>query len=350
MSEPRVFSVTAYLEQHSAYLKIFLIFLSVGIPLAILYSLDPPAFDKTFNGRAYYLFFIWLVVLEFALDWDKYKIETTKMSIKRIVAFGVALALPTCYVLAANFFGLNTAIMEATGASGILSPTLGDYADRIRFTPLATEFLVFAVLFAVIILFAYKLKGLADFSLSVALLGIVGAIAMINLLYQTFPPFQILVPTTAGLSASVLGYMGYRTFLMPDAKTMMPTLFVTDPATSAQWQARIAWPCAGVESLLLYTVIMLLFLKKSEIPRLHKVIYFAIGAGVTYFINILRIVTLYLIGLNGGDVWGFHDYYGQFYSAIWIMTYPLLIIGIQILSNAKNGRIKNAIINLITND
>ena len=159
----------------------------------------------------------------------------------------------------------------------------------------------------------------------------------------------MLVPTTAGLSANVLDFMGYTTLVRPSAD-LVPALYVLDPATGAQWRARVAWPCAGVESLLLYTIIMLLFLKKSEIPRLHKVIYFVFGAGVTYFINILRIVTLFIIGLHGGDWATFHDYYGQFYSAVWIMCYPLIIIGIQVLSKAKNGQIRNAIVNLITND
>ncbi len=347
MSEPRTFSVTAYFKQHSAYLKIFLVFLSVGIPLAILYSLDPPAFDKTFNGRAYYLFFIWLVVLEFALDWDKYKVAA-KMSVKRMGVFGLALALPTCYVVAANFLGLNAAIKELAVSSGII-PNLADYADRVKFTPLATELMVFAVLFAVIILCAYKWRGLADFSLPVALLGVVGAMSMTNLLSPSFLPFQIIVPTTAGLSANVLGFMGYKTLLQQSANSV-PLLYVQDPRTNLMWNAYIAWPCAGVESLLLYTIIMLLFLKKADIPRLHKVIYFAIGAGVTYFINILRIATLFIIGLNGGDVETFHNYYGQFYSAVWIMVYPLLIMGIQILSKAKDGHIRNAIVNFITND
>ena len=335
MSEHKLFLATAHF-------KIFLIALSLAIPLAVLYFLYPLSFDKTFNGRAYYMFFIWLIVLEFALDWDKYKSETSKMDVKRVVAFGLALVLPTVYVVASNFFGLNAAIRELTRLSGIISPSLADYVDRLNFTPLATEFLVFAVLFAVIILCAYRLKGLKDFLLPIALLGVVGSMSMINLLSPSFLPFQIIVPTTARLSADVLNLMGYITYLMP-SRDFMPALFVSDPASMLSWQARIAWPCAGVESLMLYTIIMLLFLKKSDIPRLHKVIYFAVGAAVTYFINILRIVTLFIIGLNGGEVWVFHDYYGQFYSAIWIMTYPLIIIGSQVLWSKYKGTIMNFI-------
>lgn len=339
MSEHELFLSTAYFRRYSTYLKILLIFLSASIPLAILYFLYPLSFDKTFNGRAYYLFFVWLVVLEFALDWDRYKSKTSKMAVKRTFAFGLALLLPAGYVIVSNFLGFNALIMDLFRSYGVVSPWLDN-------TPLAIEYIVFAMLFALVILFAYKLKGLADFSLSIALLVVVGAIHTINILYPYggFTPFQILVPATAKLSADVLNLMGYQTTLFLSSGSLTPTLIIRD--STAYWGGQIAWPCAGVESLLLYTVIMLLFLKKADIPRFHKVIYFTVGAAVTYFINILRIVTIFLIGLNKGDVWAFHDYYGQLYSAVWIMSYPLIIIGSRVIWS----KYKDAIVNFIVND
>lgn len=339
MSEHNMFSVTAYFRQHSTYLKIFLIFLSMAIPFAVLYSLDAASFDKAFNGRAYYLFFVWLVVLVFALDWDKYKTETSKMDVKRSLAFGLALLLPTVYVVVSNFLGLNATIMDIFSSYGVISPWLDN-------SPLAIEYIAFALFSALVFLFAYKLKGLADFSLSIALLGVVGVFHIVNVLYPYggFTPFQFLVPTTAQLSAGVLNFMGFQTTLILNTANQMPTLIARDSA--GMWGGQIAWPCAGVESLLLYTIILLLFLKKSDIPRLQKIIYFAIGAAVTYFINILRVVTIYLIGLNNGDVWGFHDYYAQFYSAAWIVAYPLIVIASRVIWS----RYKDTILNLIVND
>jgi thaumarchaeosortase len=340
MSEPSM-SVADYFRRHSTYIKIFLIFLSVAIPLAVLYSLDAPSFDKAFNGRAYYLFFVWLVVLEFALDWDTYKSEASKMSVKRALAFGLALLLPTVYIVASNFLGFNTTIINVFSSYGVIAPWLDN-------APLAMEYIAFAMFFILIFLFAYKLKGLMDFSLSIALLGVVGAIHTINILfpYGGFTPFQFLVPVTTQASASVLNFMGYQTGVMPNSKTQMPILIIHDPASGGTWSGQIAWPCAGVESLLLYTIIMLLFLKKSDIPRLQKVGYFAFGALVTYGINILRIVTIFLIGLNKGDVWTFHDYYAQLYSATWIVAYPLIIIGSRIIWS----KYKDAIVSFIVND
>jgi exosortase/archaeosortase family protein len=62
-----------------------------------------------------------------------------------------------------------------------------------------------------------------------------------------------------------------------------------------------------------------------------RVTYFAIGATVTYFLNILRIVTIFVISINGGDITQFHNYYGQLYSITWIVSYPLIIMGTQAL-------------------
>jgi len=305
-------------------LRIFLVFLSVVLPLVVLYFLDPLSFDRAFNGRAYYLFFVWLVVLEFALDWDTYGAKAADNSVKRNLAFGIAVLLPTCYVVASQFFGLNAAIVELYRPFGISSPWLDN-------TPLTMEFVAFTVLFAVIILFSYGRKGLADFSLPIALLGAVAAYHMINILYPygDFTPFQFIVPATTTLSADVLNLMGYQTKVIMSPTNPMPQLYAWN--SEAIWGFQIAWPCAGVEGLLLYAVVILLFLKKSNIRWLHRAIYFAIGAIVAYFINVLRIATIFVLALNQQDYKTFHDYGAMLYSAIWIVSYPLIIIGSRIL-------------------
>jgi thaumarchaeosortase len=170
---------------------------------------------------------------------------------------------------------------------------------------------------------------------------------MINLLfpYGGFTPFQILVPVTANLSAGMLNLLGYKTLLLQNPNNFTPTLYASNLKTV--WGGNIAWPCAGVDSLLIYSVVILLFLKKADISRIQKAIYFVVGAVVAFFINVLRIVTLYVIGVNSGGnslaVWTFHDSYAQLYSAIWIVSYPLIIIGSQILWSKLRLNLKRAI-------
>ena len=291
--------------------------LSFAVPFLILYFLYPNSFEATWKGRTYYLFFLWLFFLEIIPNWEE--LQTKKISdmkLARKIALIISLLIPTIYVIVANFYGLNYAIEKLAEQRNI------PFAS---WMPLATEYLVFASLFALIILLEYGISGSKDFSLSTVFLGIIGVIYTIDNVYPygNFTPFQIIVPTTAMLAANVLNLMGYQTRFLPPLEGM-PTLRAWN--SQGAWAAHIGWPCSGVESLLIYTVTILLFLKKTAIPWKHGIVYFIIGAIVTYLVNILRIVTIFIIGINRGDVWAFHDLYGQLYSIFWIVSYPLIII------------------------
>jgi exosortase/archaeosortase family protein len=308
--------------------------LSFIIPFLIIYSLDPDSFIVTYPGRTFYVFFLWLVSLEIVVNWEKLQ-RSTSSNLKSIrnVSSIMLLSFPTIYVLiytvVANFFGLNAIILVSTILS---SASLA----RLAYLMLSMEYLVFAALFALVILQAYGVNGLMDFSIPVSFLGIIGVIYTVDCLYPygRFTPFQILVPATATLAANVLHLMGYQTHIYfidhPDYGSM-PTLSVWDSQGRYSDDISIAWPCAGVESLLIYTVTILLFLKKTSIPWKHRIIYLIIGAVVTYIINILRVATIFVISINGGDIWPFHNYYGWLYSISWIVSYPLIIIGSRIL-------------------
>ena len=315
--------------------------LSFIVPFLILYFLYPNSFEATWKGRTYYLFFLWLVSLEITLGWEELQTDKVdKLKSIRTFAFIIALLLPTIYVVVANHCGLNAIIADLAKQNNIL------WVDWIL---ISTEYLVFAVLFNLIILAEFGISGLKDFSISMFFLGTIGVIYTIDNLCPggRFTPFQILVPTTANLAANVLNLMGYKTRMSfisnHPVYGSMPYLAVKD--SQGVWQGSgIAWACAGVESLLIYTIIILLFLKKTAIPWKHRIVYFIIGAIVTYFINILRIVTIFVIAANYGfdspEVWLFHDYYAQLYSITWIISYPLLIIGSRALWSKirKEGR------------
>jgi exosortase/archaeosortase family protein len=265
----------------------------------------------------------------------------------RTALFIVALLLPTVYVVAANYYGINTIISNS--ASQYISPTYkllfpSDPTQKIiaaSQVPISFEFLFFAVFFCFMILLEYGINILADFPLSITFAGIFGLLFTIDELYPgNFTPLQIFVPTTATLAAKVLTLMGYRTTL--SFATIMPYLTATSPSGQS-FGALIDWTCAGIESLLIYTIIILLFLRKSIIPWRYRIIYFAIGAAVTYFINILRIAYLFVLGIEvGGNtnnpVWqNFHNDYAMLISISWIVSYPLIIIG----SQALWGKIKD---------
>ncbi len=127
--------------------------------------------------------------------------------------------------------------------------------------PLSIEYLVFAAMFIAVFVAAYGMIGLKGFSISASLLAVIGSIYMTDNLIPggNFTPFQIIVPTTARLAAWVLNQMGYHTVLSFSGN-------VPGYATNVNgitWGAYIDWPCSGVESLIIYTVVILLFRKKA---------------------------------------------------------------------------------------
>jgi len=312
--------------------------ISFIIPVSILYFIDPPYFEKTWQGRTYELFFVWLCLLELILNWEEAGASRIgKLKSVRAIAFATFLLMPTVYVIAANFFGLNAMIYDLA-----MSFNVGEHWALL--VPLSTEYLVFMGLFVVIVLLGQGTRGIRNYSISILFLGIIGGLYTIDNLfpYGRFTPFQAIVPTTTTLAGNVLNLMGYQTSISIDVSAQygrIPVLYAQNSQGSAGFG--IAWPCAGVESLLIYTVTILLFLSKSAIPRLQRAVYFVVGALVTYFINILRIATIFVIQINEGDLarQRFHDYYGQLYSIVWIVSYPLIMIGSRALwTKVRNWR------------
>ena len=308
--------------------------IAFAVPLALLYILNPfdpymdistrASFELMWKGRTFQLFFIWLIALEFILSWETITSKINRQNTARLGAFVVALVLPTLYVVLATFAGLNGLIASSSQNNGI---------EFYGSMPLAIEYLVFSVLFCLVVTLSFGRKGLKGFALPPLFLLLVGILYTIDNVFPRgeFTPFQLFVPTTASLAAGVLGWMGYSAVPGTELDTGMPTLAVTGPLGTAKFA--IAWPCAGIESLLIFTTVALLFLKHMHISWKSKIGYFAVGIVVTYLINILRITALFMIGAQYGtqssQLQDFHVNYGPLYSMAWIISFPLIILATQ---------------------
>lgn len=301
--------------------------IAFAIPILILYHLYPLSFEMTWKGRTYHLFFIWLLTLETILGWEALGVGRWKIKSFKILILLIVSTLPALYVVVANYAGLNVSILNFALARAV------PFANMM---PLSMEYLVFTILLTLIILVEYGVKTLPKYSISTFFAGIIGLVYLVDNLYPygKFTPFQMIVPTTTQLAANVLNTMGFKTEISSNVNPIsgsITVLKVHDAQGKLLASFGVGWPCAGVDSLLLYSVILSLFLKKSAFSLKASITYFIIGAAITYFINVLRIVSVFLVAINGGN-WGrFHDYYGPLYSVTWIVVYPLIILGIQLL-------------------
>ena len=311
-----------------------------AIPLLWLYLLEPATFEAMWKGRTFLLFFIWLVSLELILGWETMReSKLRKLISARTIAFAASLVLPTIYIAASYLWGLNAAITDWAVQNHV---TQGIEAQAAlsweQSMPLSMEYLAFAVMFCAVVTIAYGFRGLKAFSVPAFFLFIVGAIYTIDNLfpYGQFAPFQVFVPTTTALAAAFLSLMGYdtnRTYLQSSSQGIMPTLTAANSVTHASATFSIAWPCAGIESFLIFTVVVLLFLKRMNISSKGKIGYFAFGAAITYIINAFRIVNIFTTGMAHGEtspqVNEIHLYYGPLYAITWIAAYPLIILASQ---------------------
>ena len=96
---------------------------------------------------------------------------------------------------------------------------------------------------------------------------------------------------------------------------------------------KVYWPSAGVHSMIIYTLVMLAFLLKMEIPLKRKLIYFAIGTFGTVAVNVIRITSLSLYALvvttNVQEWEAFHSVAGEIMFLPWLGIYLGIVMYVE---------------------
>jgi len=290
-------------------------------------------FDLTWKGRMFYLFFMWLLLLESILDWEVIvEKQRTFQNRFRILLTCIFAAVPTLYVLSVNFFGLNQIILNLGQALQIRQGFINEP------WPLSVEYLVLISFFVFATWLAYGFAGLKSLSISLSLLAGIGVIYLVDTIwpYGTFKPMQLWAVPTAACATALMDLLGYDVIMAYSSLAFSPE-YGSMPLMTVRAHAElpisryIGWPCAGVHSLLLFTLITLVFFKKTTMQRDRKIIFFLIGAAGTYLTNIFRISSFFTISIYYGEKAGnaFHDSYGELYFIAWMLIYFAIIVAIQ---------------------
>jgi thaumarchaeosortase len=309
----------------SFILKTALTFSAFVVPLIILYVIDSGSFDYLWKGRAPYFLFLWLLFLEAILGWKNLKEEHTTIWTKKTVLAAVILLLPTVYAVGLNF-GLHSGIVELGRTIGV--PIIdGDTWYLTHSWPFSLEYILFAAFFVTSIWLLYGIRGLKSLAVSSFFIGGVGVFYMIDTFYPygTFTILQSFVPVTVSGATFILNFLGYGTRTFSGGADGLG-LIVTG-AGGKNYRAIVSWSCAGSHSLFLYSFMIMLFLRGTNISRTRKIIYVVAGAVGTFFVNILRIVAILLAGVNSGASLAvtFHEFYGEFFFITWMFIYLSII-------------------------
>ena len=290
---------------------------SFAIFILTIYYFDPKSLEIYWKGRAPYLFFMWIFLLELIL-WKENRNpsnSTTKhrmLMYLRYITGSVLLFLPALYIISIFQFNLNQWVTEL--GTPLKIPLFAHW-------PLSFEYIVFSVFLVTAVLLLLGLDGLKRFSASIIFITFTAIFFTIDTFfpYGRFTLLQLPVPLVGLLTAGFLNLLGYETrmFYIADGIQLHAGI-------GKQWASyAIYWPCMGIYSIVIYTFVMLVLLKHLSISTYAKATFFIIGAMGTFFINILRIATIYIIDFNRGvsNALYFKTFYGELYFIAFFVIY-----------------------------
>jgi thaumarchaeosortase len=149
--------------------------------------------------------------------------------------------------------------------------------------------------------------------------------------YDSLGPLQYVVPYIVKLDVFLID-----SFNLGQATSHGNMMVLTgDHGTMA---LQVFWPSAGVHSIIIYSLVMMAFLLKMNIPRNRKIVYFALGIVGTISVNMIRIFSLSMfvlkVSTNVNEFESFHGIAGE------IMFLPWLFIFLLIVTYIETKRIK----------
>jgi thaumarchaeosortase len=305
-----------------------------AIPMALLYVWAPLTFQLDWKGRFPYLIFIWLVFLETFLS----KHELAQLNfIRELKGKSVKFLLGLACLLVPTFL----AVWEYTGGGSNTIISLGQLAGAPgAFAPLdwifAFESMLFAVFFTLSVFLLGNRVGLRHFSISLFFIGAISTFFMVDAFFPSGVVwfFQLLVPPIVSVATFFFNILGYATSTSVFADGYL--LGIANTGGRAM-NLLVYWSCAGVNSMIIYSVVILLLLRNFKISSRKKILYTAIGAVGTFAANISRIVSIGIIGIQTGPNTAtlFHEYYGELFFIAWIIIYLAAVFLFQFNFDSK---------------
>ena len=96
---------------------------------------------------------------------------------------------------------------------------------------------------------------------------------------------------------------------------------------------QVFWPSAGVHSIIIYSLVMMAFLLKMNIPRGRKLMWFGIGIFGTITVNVIRIFSLSWYALKvttNAEKWEeFHSVAGEIMFLPWLFVFLMIVMVIE---------------------
>jgi thaumarchaeosortase len=229
-------------------------------------------------------------------------------------------------------FGLHDSIRDAGLSYGIRKEVIGSWTFML-------DFMVMALFVgtSLAVLFGKKWYKIAP----AGAIYLAGSAVILSLdaffPYDTLGPLQVIVPVYLQIDQAVIRFIDANIINVGPANPDNPSyparadgnLLVLN-GLHGPFALQVFWPSAGVHSMIIYTLVMLAFLLKMEIPIRRKLVYFIIGTFGTVTVNIVRIIALSLYALvvttNVREWEAFHSVAGEIMFLPWLGIYLAIVM------------------------
>src|SRR5208337_3796937 len=308
--------------------------LLAAIPVLFLFIMAPQTFELSWAGFGKLgrggLFFVLFFLGFDLLDLPKIKIQ---WSIKRKAAGAVIVLVAVVYFLEV---GLG---QEFTGLIFDLGRMLGASGDVSNSFLMATDYVADSIYLAALTAVLFGLGMIRR-----VITPIVFASGMLVFyLLDAFFPYGSLGPLQFWANFIVAGVAVLsRLFGLPiDGFTNHLNI----SGVHGYFRLVVYWPSVGVQSILIYSVVMVVIAAKLQAPRMRKLIYALVGISGTILLNVVRIFSIayygYAYATTGQQLDAFHNAIGEILFPIWIVVFLMLIIKLEDhLADSRQGRMK----------
>jgi thaumarchaeosortase len=322
------------------------------LPIVFLIFADPASFTLVWFvgqqvGRAGFAFIFFLIAWDFHDSRKKFKASGDR---RRYILVGLALFALLVYYYFRIFNGFfirppinptNNTPMDTDFTTYVrvyITSHLGVSQDSPLSFLLAMDYLTYAFYCTLVSVVLYSVGSVMRMATPV--IYTVGS-AILDMMDAFFPQdslafLQVWVYLIWNVVVFLLGLMGFKINIdLLKGAISAPSLLLQGNRLYL-WGFKgfialaIYWPSSGVVSMIVYSLVILVLMVKFDAPRKRKIIYAAIGAAGTYFVNVIRITSIVLyVTYISLDVEAFHQSIGEVLFIAWIFIYLLLVIHLE---------------------
>jgi len=300
-----------------------LLLLLAALPILLLFAVAPQTFELSWAGFGKLgrggLFFV-LFFLGFDLL-DVSKNARIKWTTSRKVATIATVAVAIVYFVEV---GLGQDLTNVIYAVGRVLGASGDVSNSFL---MATDFVATTLYLIALTAVTFGIRLIRR-----VITPVVFSVGMlIFYLLDAFLPYGSIGPLQFWANFIVSGVAVLaKVFQLPIYGL---TNHLTIVGIHGTYRLVVYWPSVGVQSILIYSVVMIVIAAKLDAPRIHKIIYALIGVAGTVFLNVVRIFSIayygYAYATSGDQLDAFHNAIGEVLFPIWIVVFLAVILKVE---------------------